>query len=235
MNWTRFLILLAVVSALVGCGRVRQKTYHHIETDDYTLTVSGVRLLKDKQAAAVPKDTARSFGDTVRIHDAVTDVALRLEELSRGCYCYSERYLGKGYYVLNFELVHHAGSDHEKNCSAALARLRDWGYIKIDTIRWHHLAVVRKGTAPADYGEKYIFSTTPYDLSVPKELLADSVGEVTLGEWMDGWMESILATDNELFSFLLSHGYDTVQTEPQTVQVYPSARRRYKPVWLLSL
>ena len=71
MNWTRFLILLAVVSALVGCGRVRQKTYHHVETDDYTLTVSGVRLLKDKQAAAVPKDTARSFGDTVRIHDAL--------------------------------------------------------------------------------------------------------------------------------------------------------------------
>ena len=65
--------------------------------------------------------------------------------------------------------------------------------------------------------------------------MADSVGETTLGEWLDGWMESILSTDNELFSFLASHGYDTVQTSPQSVQVYPSASRRYKPIWLLGL
>lgn len=42
---------------LVGCGRARQKTYHHVETDGYTLTVSGERLLTNEQVAAVPNDT----------------------------------------------------------------------------------------------------------------------------------------------------------------------------------
>lgn len=235
MNWVRVLLLFAVAVALIGCGRIRQKTFHHVETDEYTLAVSGQRLLTDGQVAAVPRDTARWFGDTVRLNDDVTSVALRLEELSHGTYSFSERYHGKGNYVLRLELIHHAGSEHEANCSAALAKLRDWGYINIDTIRWHHLAVVRQGTALADYGEKKSYGTKPYDIYLPKELMADSVGETTLGEWLDGWMESILSTDNELFSFLASHGYDTVQTSPQSVQVYPSAARRYKPIWLLGL
>ena len=52
-------VLLFVAMVLVGCGRARQKTYHHVETDGYTLTVSGERLLTNEQVAAVPKDTAR--------------------------------------------------------------------------------------------------------------------------------------------------------------------------------
>lgn len=235
MNWLRVLLLFAVAMALVGCGRVRQKTYHHVETDGYTLTVSGQRLLTNEQVAAVPKDTAQMFGDTVLLHDEVTSMAIKLEWLSQGVYTTSERYLGKGYYLLNLELIHRPGSNYEQNFSDVLANLRDWGYIKIDTIRWHYLAVVRKGTALADYGEKMSYGTMPYNMDVPKELLADSVGETTLGEWLDGWMESILGTHNELFSFLRSHGYDTVQTSPQTLQVYPSAARRYKPIWLLGL
>ena len=124
-------------------------------------------------------------------------------------------------YVLKLELIHHAESDYDSNCSAALAKLLDWGYIKIDTIRWHHLAVVRKGTAFGDYGEKKSYGTKPYNIDIPKGLLADSVGETTLGEWLDGWMESILSTDNELFSFLATHGYDTVQTPPQPPRSIP--------------
>ena len=52
---------------------------------------------------------------------------------------------------------------------------------------------------------------------------------------VNDWMESVLSTDNELLSFLVSHGYDTVRTSPQTIQIYPTAARRYKPVWLLGL
>lgn len=235
MKQMRLLIVLVAVLLLVGCYREMRTTRHSIETDSYKLTVSGQRLLTKKQVAAVPKDTTRWFDDTVRLNDDVTSVALLLEELSCGAYSYSERYHGKGDYVLRIELIHHAGSDHEENCSAALAKLRDWGYINIDTIRWHHLAVVRKGSNPNDYGEKMIYWTKPYDLDIPKELMADSVEETTLGEWLDGWMESILSTDNELFTFLATHGYDTVQTSPQTVQVYLSATRCYKSVWLLGL
>ena len=235
MMQMRLLIVLAVVLLLAGCHREMRTTRHSIETDGYKLTVSGQRLLSKKQVAAVPRDTVRWFGDTVRLNDDVTSVALRLEELSHGTYSYSERYHGKGNYVLRLELIHHAESNHDSNCSSALAQLRDWGYIKIDTIRWHHLAVVRKGTRLADYGEKISYGAKPYNIDIPKELMADSVGETSLGEWLDGWMESILSTDNELFSFLSAHGYDTVQTSPQTVQVYPSATPRYKSVWLLSL
>lgn len=231
----RLLIVLSAMLLLIGCHREMRTTRHSIETDSYKLTVRGQRLLTKKQVAAVPTDTARWFGDTVRLNDDVTSVALRLEELSDGTYSYSERYHGKGNYVLNLELIHHAESNHDSNCSAALSKLRDWGYIKIDTIRWHHLAVVRKGTALADYGEKMSYWTKPYDIDIPKELLVDSVGETTLDEWLDGWMESILSTDNELFSFLANHGYDTVQTSPQTVQVYLSATPRYKPIWLLGI
>lgn len=171
------------------------------------------------------------------MNDDVSSVALRLEELSRGIYSYSsysERFHGKVNYVLKLELIHHAESDYDSNCSAALAKLLDWGYIKIDTIRWHHLAVVRKGTAFGDYGEKKSYGTKPYNIDIPKGLLADSVGETTLGEWLDVWMESILSTDNELFSFLATHGYDTVQTPP-TPQIHPTAARRYKPICLLGL
>lgn len=65
--------------------------------------------------------------------------------------------------------------------------------------------------------------------------MADSVRKTTLREWLDGWMESILSTDNELFAFLASYGYDTIQTSPQTNQIYPTAARRYKPIWLRGL
>ena len=65
--------------------------------------------------------------------------------------------------------------------------------------------------------------------------MADSVRKTTLREWLDGWMESILSTDNELFAFLASYGYDTIQTSPQTIQIYPTAARRYKPIWLQGL
>ena len=231
----RLLIVLVAVLLLVGCYREMRTTRHSIETDSYKLTVSGQRLLTKKQVAAVPKDTTRWFGDTVRLNDDVTSVALRLEELACGTYSYSERYHGKGNYVLNLELIHHAKSNHDSNCSAALAKPRDWGYINIDTIRWHHLAVVRKGTFLADYGEKMSYGAKPYNIDIPKELMADSVGKTTLREWLDGWMESILSTDNELFAFLASYGYDTIQTSPQTIQIYPTATRRYKPIWLQGL
>ena len=235
MKPTQFLLLLVVTLAFASCQREMRSTHHCIVTDNYSLSVSGKRLFLGRQVAAVPKDTMQMFGDTVLLHEEVTSMAIALEDLSQGWYNSRERYLGKGYYVLNLELIHHLGSNHEQNFSDVLANLRDWGYISIDTIRRHHLAVVRKGTPLADYGEKMSYGTKSYNIDLPKELLADSVGETTLGEWLDGWMESILSTDNELFTFLATHGYDTVQTSPQSVQVYPSASRRYKPIWLLGL
>lgn len=114
--------LLVVFSA---CCRKYDKTYHHIETEGYTLTVSGHRIFNDKQLTAIAKDAIIKYGDTVRLHDDVTQVALCIEQLSQGFCNYSEQVHFRGDYILDLELIHQPGSDHAANASAVLANLRD--------------------------------------------------------------------------------------------------------------
>ena len=191
--------------------------------------------MQESQIAEIPIDTAWYFGDTVRIHEEVTALALRLEDLSKGLVNNTEPTFFKGYYVLSLELVNRPGSDHEANAGAALRNLHDWGYITIDTIPRQDVAVVRHSEQPEDNSPTVSYGTRNLDINIPKALLADSVGNTTLGEWIEGWMDSRLATDNELFQMLSAHGYDTLHTAPPSVLVYPHAQRRYDtPFFLFS-
>lgn len=224
----KILLVCAILIALfAGCGRENGETYHSIEAEGYTLTVRGMRIMKESQVAEIPIDTAWYFGDTVRIHEEVTALALWLEDLSEGVISYREPTFFKGYYVLSLVLVNRPGSDHEANAGAALRNLCDWGYITIDSIPWQDVTVVRHGERPEASGPTTSYGTRGLDINIPKALLADSVGNTTLGEWMEGWMDSRMATDNELFQMLATHGYDTLHTAPPRVLVYPHAQRRY--------
>lgn len=84
------LICASLLVVLSSCFRENGKMRHHIETEGYTLTVSGQRILEDSQLAAIPKDTIMTSGDTVTLHDDVTWVAHQIEELSRDIHSYSE-------------------------------------------------------------------------------------------------------------------------------------------------
>jgi len=225
-------ILLVVLSS---CFRKSGKTHHHIKTEGYTLTVSGQRIFRDRQLAAIPKDTIRVFGDTVTLHDDVTSVALRLEQLSEGWCRYSEPGHYRGDYILDLELIHHPGSDHAANASAALSNLRDWGYIEIDTNDYEKIIVVRKGTCPEDYTIKKTcsYSYSPYEIYVPEELQSDSIDNVALDQWMFGLMDWPLSHPNELLQFLTTHGYDTINAGFSHRQIYPHASRSYKESGLI--
>ena len=226
-------ILLVVLSS---CFRKSGKTHHHIETDGYTLTVSGQRIFRERQLAAIPKDTLMEFDDTVTMHDDVTWVALRLEQLTHGHCGYSEPGLFRGDYILNLELIHHPGSDHDANASAALANLRDWGYINIDTTDYEKVIVVRKGTCPEDYTIKNTcnYSYSPYEIYVPDELQSDSIDNVALDQWMLGLMDWPLSHPDELLQFLTTHGYDTINAGFSHRQIYPHASRSYKNSGLIN-
>ena len=222
------LICVVLLVVLSSCFRKSSKTHHHIETDGYTLTVSGQRIFREKQLAAIPKDTIMEFGDTVSMHDDVTSVALRIEQLSQGYCGYSEPGHFRGDYILDLELIHHPGSDHAANASAALANLRDWGYIDIDTIDWQDITVVRHGVRPENYSRPtHFYGSKPYNICIPDELLADSVNDITLEQWMAGWMDDFLNTDEELFQFFTTHGYDTVHVGLPQRQIYPHATLIY--------
>lgn len=222
------LICAVLLVVLSSCFRKSGKTHHHIETDGYTLTVSGQRIFRERQLAAIPKDTIRVFGDTVTLHDDVTSVALRIETMSRDLFWYTEPGLFRGDYILDLELIHHPGSDHAANASAALANLRDWGYIDIDTIDWQDVTVVRHGARPEDYSRPtHFYGSKPNNICVPDELLADSVNDITLEQWMAGWMDDFLNTDEELFQYLTTHGYDTVHVGSPHRQIYPHSTLSY--------
>ena len=90
-----------LIVLLAGCGRENGETHHSIEAEGYTLTVRGMRIMKESQIAEIPIDTAWYFGDTVRMHEEVTALALRLEDLSEGVISYREPTFFKGYYVLD--------------------------------------------------------------------------------------------------------------------------------------
>lgn len=226
-----FVELFALVS-MASCNRERGETHHYVETEEFTLKVDGKRLFTQKEADAFPKDTMCNPDDTLRLHDEVTTVALCIEVLSTGWYSWSEPYHGKGDYVLSLEMIHRPNSDHEANYSAALAQLRDWGYINIDTIHWKNITVVRQGAGRHDYkGKVSSYGSIPYDIDVPETLLADTVeGNITLRAWIEGWMDDIFVTHDELFSFLAAHGYDTVCTDTH-IQIYPHARSAYKDLF----
>jgi len=221
-----------IVVLMIACNRVRSDTHYYVETEGFTLKVDGKRLFSQKEADAFPKDTMCNPDDTLRLHDNVTSVALCIEQLSNGWYGWSEPYHGKGDYVLCLEMTHRPNSDHEANYSAALAQLRDWGYIDIDTIIWKDITVVRQGTKPHDYtGKISSYGSEPYNIDIPEILFDDNVEEnTTFGEWLEVWLDARFATDDELFSFLDTHGYDTVCTGTRT-QIYPHARRAYKDLF----
>ena len=228
-------VLLACMALLfTACIRENHATHHHVETDSYILTVDGKRLSSQEEADRFPKDTMMtSLGDTIRLHDEVTSVAQDIEMLASGWYRWTEPYHYKGSYVLSLELVHRPNSDHQANYSATLLQLKDWGYIDIDTINWQKITIVRRGKTPQDYtGETSSYSSTPYEIDIPQALLSDTVdGATTLGEWIDGWMDARFETNNELFSFLSSNGYDTVHTDTHT-QIYPHASIAYQDKFL---
>ena len=229
------LICAVLLVVLSSCFRKHGKTHHHIETEGYTLTVNGQRIFRDRQLAAIPKDTIMTFGDTVTLHDDVTWVAIQIEWLSQNEYFYSEPGHFKGDYILDLELIHHPGSDHAANASAALANLRDWGYINIDTTDWQKVIVVRKGTCPEDYTIKSTssYDYSPYDIYVPDELASDSIDNVALDQWMLGLMDGPLSYPDELFQFLTTHGYDTINAGFSHRSIYPHASRRYRDSGLI--
>ena len=224
---------MVVFISMIACNQERRDTHHYVETEEFTLKVDGKRLSSQKEVDAFPKDTMCNPDDTLRLHDNVTSVALCIEQLSNGWYSWSEPYHGKGNYVLSLEMIHRPNSDHEANYSAALAQLRDWGYIDIDTIHWKDITIVRQGTKPHDYkGKVSSYGSKPYNIDIPESLLSDTVEEsTTLRTWLEGWMDAIFATDDELFSFLATHGYDIVCTGIHT-QIYPHARNAYNDLFI---
>lgn len=227
----RILLVCAVLLVVLpSCFRKIDKTHHHIETDGYTLTVSGQRIFSDDQLAAIPKDTGSTFGDTVTLHNDVTWVALQMEMLSEDCYMYSDSVHFRGEYILDLELIHHPGSDHAANASAALANLRDWGYITIDTTDWQKVIIVREGTCLKDYTIKSTssYDYSPYEIYVPDELASDSIDNVALDQYMFGLMDWPLSHPDELFQFLTTHGYDTINAGFSHRQIYPHATRSYE-------
>lgn len=223
------LICAVLLVVLSSCFRKNGKTHHHIETDGYTLTVSGQRIFRERQLAAIPKDTIRVFGDTVTLHDDVTSVALRIEKMSRDLCWYSEPSHFRGDYILDLELIHHPGSDHAANATAVLKNLRDWGYINIDTTDYEKIIVVLKGTRPEDYTIKntYSYCYSPYEIYVPDELQSDSIDNVALDQWMVGLMDWPLSHPNELLQFITTHGYDTINAGFSHRQIYPHATLSY--------
>lgn len=233
----RLVLCFCAVAVLSGCFRENRATHHRLVTDAFVLTVDGMRLSSQAEADRFPKDSVPTvFGDTALLHDDVTSVAYALQLMSEGVYGGPEACHYKGNYVLTLELVHCPGSQHTANYATALRQLKNWGYIDIDTIQRRHIALFRQGANPqhnAQGGERMMgYSTSSLDLNVPQVLLADTVdGGATLGQWIDGWMESILGTDDELFSFLTGHGYDTVCTDTST-QIYPHARPAYNARFL---
>ena len=230
------LVCMALLVVFSACCRKYDKTYHHIETEGYTLTVNGQRIFNDKQLAAISKDTIITFGDTVSLHNDVTQVALRIEQLSQGFCNYSEQVHFRGDYILDLELIHQPGSDHAANASAALANLCDWGYINIDTTDYEKVIVVRKGTCPEDYTIKNTcnYSYSPYEIYVPDELQSDSIDNVALDQWMVGLMDWPLSHPDELLQFLTTHGYDTINTGFSHRQIYPHSSRSYKNSGLIN-
>lgn len=227
------LIYASLLVVLSSCFRENGNTHHHIETDEYTLTVSGQRILEESQLADIHKDTIITFGDTVTLHDDVDWVAHQIEELSRGIHSYSEPDHFRGDYILNLELIHHPGSDHAANASAALANLCDWGYIDIDTTYWQDITVVRHGTRPEDYNPsrpEHCYGDKPYSIYIPDELMSDSINDYTLEQWLQGWTNSnsLFSTNEKLFQFVTTHGYDTVHDGSPYRQIYSKATRRYR-------
>ena len=219
------MMLCTMALLLTSCFRENRTTHYHVETEAYTLTVDGKRLVSQQQADAFHKDT--SLGDTVRMYDDVTGLALFLQMMSEGWVKKDKPALFKGDYVLSLEIIHHPGSDRKANSAAALLQLRDWGYISIDTIHHTELAIVRSGTSLSDYKDGNDYGSSTYDITIPKEILADTIQEnTTFGDWFDGWFDARFATHEELFFFLDTHGYDTIHTGTHT-SVYPHARRSY--------
>ena len=234
MKINYILLLLAFLPTLAACQRQWGKTQHEVMTDSYTLTVSGQRLLRNKEVSAFPKQAVVSSGDTVRLQGEVTDVAQILQSLSEGLINTSDFWVNKGDYVLRLQLVGRPGSDPDSNAAEALRQLARWGYAVIDT-NWHQpVALVRAGQ-PFDKGDKQnLYGFGSYELCVARGIMGDSVGNGTVEEAIDGYMESVFGEPSELFSFLLTHGYDTLHMGPAYQSVIAQGSRPYRPIRLLS-
>ena len=68
-SWNTVLLCTLLVLMATACRYENSGTHHSIETDGYKLTVSGFRIVDDRQIASIPKDTmVLEFGDTVSLH-----------------------------------------------------------------------------------------------------------------------------------------------------------------------
>ncbi len=225
------LAVLAVVLSIVSCRWFKENgdTHHSIETENYKLSVHGQRLTTDAQVKEYPVDTCfKEFNDTILLHNELCQVTRQIEELSCGNLSFMlNPNLAKGEYVLDLELIHKPGSNHKENASAALANLRDWGYITIDTIHWTNIFVERKGNSSTDglsSEDDYCYSIASFNIYFSDAQLADSVGSATLEEHLEN---DHFFTHKGIFNFLLKNGYDTIQRTGST-QVYSKVRQKYE-------
>ena len=233
MRITHIVLLLCAMAALGGCSRQWGRTHHEVDTDSYTLTVNGQRLMRDKEVAAFPSQSIYCEGDTVRLQGDATTVAQLLQDLAEGLYNTSEFLNFKGDYVLRLELIGRPGSDMSANAAAALKQLARWGYVDIDS-NWHQPVALVHAGQPFDTNDKQnLYSFGGYELVVARGMVDDSVGKGTVEETIEGYMESVFGEPSELFDFFLSHGYDTLQTAPAYQLVVAHGSRPYRPFRLL--
>ena len=233
MRIIHIVLLLSVMAALWGCSRQWGRTHHEVDTDSYTLTVYGQRLMRDKEVAAFPSQSIYCEGDTVRLQGDATTVAQLLQDLSEDLYNTSEFPNFKGDYVLRLELIGRPGSDMSANAAAALKQLARWGYVDIDS-NWHQPVALVHAGQPFDTNDKQnLYSFGGYELVVARGMVDDSVGKGTVEETIEGYMESVFGEPSELFDFFLSHGYDTLQTAPAYQLVVAHGSLPYRPFRLL--
>lgn len=233
MRITHIVLLLSVMAAFGGCNRQWGRTHHEVDTDSYTLTVYGQRLMRDKEVAASPSQSIYCEGDTVRLQGDATTVAQLLQDLSEDLYNTSEFLNFKGDYVLRLELIGRPGSDMSANAAAALKQLARWGYVDIDS-NWHQLVALVHAGQPFDTNDKQNwYSFGGYELVVARGMVDDSVGNGSVEETIEGYMESVFGQPSELFDFFLSHGYDTLHTAPAYQLVVAHGSRPYRPFRLL--
>ena len=233
MRIKHIVLLLGAVAALGGCNRQWGRTHHEVGTDSYTLMVYGQRLMRDKEVAAFPSQSIYCEGDTVRLQGDVTTVAQLLQDLSEDLYNTSEFLNFKGDYVLRLELIGRPGSDMSANAAAALKQLARWGYVDIDS-NWHQPVALVHAGQPFDTNDKQnLYSFGGYELVVARGMVDDSVGNGTVEETIEGYMESVFGEPSELFDFFLSHGFDTLHTAPAYQLVVAHGSRPYRPFRLL--
>lgn len=224
--------LIPVLSAMLlftGCNLERGRTHHAIETDTYTLTVSGQRLKRQAQVDSVPIFPLSYSGDTVRLHGNIQEVARRLRYISDHWYKTGFSYRAKGYYVLNLELIGKPGTDRAAVAGSALRQLAKWGYVNIDSSWYQPVWVYRKGDSIDITERHYGFATGEYEFRVPDSVVQSTVGKETIEEHMWDYYDSKKQDPEELLAYFFANGLDTIHIGEKYLIVTPTPTRRYRP------